>query len=386
MTKVISLVLLFGLSGATIVYVPNPYQAIQFGLDVAGPDDTVLVAPGIYHENLVWPATPGIDLLSEMGAEYTVIDGDSTGRVIEISTGVGPGTVIRGFTLRNGFHNECGAGILAMESSPTILDNIFSHNHTVGDGGALYVEEGTGPIEGNVFESNTAGDGGAVFLVHAYPEVRGNGLHSNSAGRGGAMVLCSASPLLESNVFLENFAVNLGGALYGEVADFPVDPMITMNCFMGNAMASGGNAIWMGAQAAPVIASNDFTANGHAIVVGEGATGDIIAWDNWWGDPSGPYHPSLNPLGLGDSVSDYVDFSPWMSDPATLVCGDADGNADVTPADGYFILNYLGSGPQPVLCWQANVNGDDALTPSDGYHLLNYLGVGPELNCRFCSF
>jgi hypothetical protein len=75
-----------------------------------------------------------------------------------------------------------------------------------------------------------------------------------------------------------------------------------------------------------------------------------------------------------------------MSDPATLVCGDADGNADVTPADGYFILNYLGSGPQPVLCWQANVNGDDALTPSDGYHLLNYLGVGPELNCRFCSF
>lgn len=31
----------------------------------------------------------------------------------------------------------------------------------------------------------------------------------------------------------------------------------------------------------------------------------------YWGDPSGPYHPTLNPSGLGDTVSDNVDFSPW---------------------------------------------------------------------------
>jgi hypothetical protein len=33
---------------------------------------------------------------------------------------------------------------------------------------------------------------------------------------------------------------------------------------------------------------------------------------NWWGDSTGPYHPTLNPGGLGDTVSDYVDFIPWL--------------------------------------------------------------------------
>jgi hypothetical protein len=32
---------------------------------------------------------------------------------------------------------------------------------------------------------------------------------------------------------------------------------------------------------------------------------------NWWGDISGPYHPISNPTGLGDPVSDYIDFVPW---------------------------------------------------------------------------
>ena len=36
---------------------------------------------------------------------------------------------------------------------------------------------------------------------------------------------------------------------------------------------------------------------------------------NWWGDSTGPYHPTLNPDGLGDTVSDYVDFNPWLTNP-----------------------------------------------------------------------
>ena len=33
--------------------------------------------------------------------------------------------------------------------------------------------------------------------------------------------------------------------------------------------------------------------------------------ENYWGDPSGPYHPTLRPSGQGDAVSDYVEFRPW---------------------------------------------------------------------------
>ena len=36
---------------------------------------------------------------------------------------------------------------------------------------------------------------------------------------------------------------------------------------------------------------------------------------NWWGDSTGPYHPTLNPGGLGDTVGDWVDFIPWLCWP-----------------------------------------------------------------------
>jgi len=37
----------------------------------------------------------------------------------------------------------------------------------------------------------------------------------------------------------------------------------------------------------------------------------INATDNWWGDDSGPYHPTGNPAGKGDNITDYVEFDPW---------------------------------------------------------------------------
>jgi hypothetical protein len=81
---------------------------------------------------------------------------------------------------------------------------------------------------------------------------------------------------------------------------------------------------------------------------------------------------------------------PWLLVPVELtvtggICGDANGDGAVTSGDGYTILNYFGSGPEPVSCWAANVNGDGGLTTGDGYYVLNYLGVGPDLDCAPCD-
>ncbi len=96
---------------------------------------------------------------------------------------------------------------------------------------------------------------------------------------------------------------------------------------------------------------------------------------------SQPEHPQYddNPSGLGEDVT----LAPPEGPP---YCGDANGDEVVTSADGYFILNYFGAGPQPVSCWAANVNGDSGLTSADGYWLLNYLGSGPPLDCQPCDF
>lgn len=40
----------------------------------------------------------------------------------------------------------------------------------------------------------------------------------------------------------------------------------------------------------------------------------INAQNNFWGHNSGPYHILDNPSGLGNLVSDYVNFNPWIDD------------------------------------------------------------------------
>jgi hypothetical protein len=44
----------------------------------------------------------------------------------------------------------------------------------------------------------------------------------------------------------------------------------------------------------------------------------ISAENLWWGSISGPYHPTSNPTGSGNIVSDGVDFIPWLKAPCGL--------------------------------------------------------------------
>ena len=37
------------------------------------------------------------------------------------------------------------------------------------------------------------------------------------------------------------------------------------------------------------------------------------AQGNWWGDDTGPYHPTTNPGGSGNRVSNYVDYGSWRT-------------------------------------------------------------------------
>jgi len=45
------------------------------------------------------------------------------------------------------------------------------------------------------------------------------------------------------------------------------------------------------------------------------STEPINAENNWWGDPSGPWHETQNPNGLGGRILGNVDFTPWLGAP-----------------------------------------------------------------------
>ncbi|MCU0612580.1 MAG: hypothetical protein MUE60_12425 [Candidatus Eisenbacteria bacterium] len=87
---------------ARVIDVPDDVAHIGTALLVAFPHDTILVAPGVYEENLVWPNKQGIKLLSTHGPGATALDGGGVEQVIGIYQDVDTTTIIRGFTIRNG--------------------------------------------------------------------------------------------------------------------------------------------------------------------------------------------------------------------------------------------------------------------------------------------
>ena len=87
---------------SAVTRVPDDAGAIGDALASAAHGDTILVAAGTYFVNLEWPATGGIKLLGEGGADETILDGRDDVQVIGVYTGVDTTTVIRGFTIRNG--------------------------------------------------------------------------------------------------------------------------------------------------------------------------------------------------------------------------------------------------------------------------------------------
>ena len=63
--------------------------------------------------------------------------------------------------------------------------------------------------------------------------------------------------------------------------------------------------------------------------------------ENWWGHPSGPYHPTSNPSGRGDRVGDYINYRPWITSiPATVGVIRPSLGGSVFSADGRTIVVF----------------------------------------------
>ncbi|KPL00846.1 MAG: hypothetical protein AMJ91_02890, partial [candidate division Zixibacteria bacterium SM23_73_3] len=65
------------------------------------------------------------------------------------------------------------------------------------------------------------------------------------------------------------------------------------------------------------INGNSITNNSTYGLENADATQIVDASGNWWGAYCGPYHPTTNPNGEGDEVSDNVDYEPWCDSTFT---------------------------------------------------------------------
>jgi parallel beta-helix repeat protein len=127
----------------------------------------------------------------------------------------------------------------------------------------------------------------------------------------------------------------------------------------------------------PVIENCDFVdvdpTYGYAVWNETGVV-TITAENCWWNDPTGPYHPTLNPDGLGERVSDNVDFDPWISQSSKPIMGDVSLNGEVMPYDASLVLQHTVGNVtlEPKQLEVADVSGNDEVTSFDASLILQY--------------
>ena len=225
---------------ASTIHVPLDQPTIQAGINAALKGDTVLVAPGLYVENINFLGK-AITVKSSAGPAKTIIDGNAAAPVAVFVTNEGPHSVLSGFTLQNGVgtfpYQYLGGGVSIGSASPTITKNVI-RNSTAANGGGIGVYFGSPVISYNTITANSAQFGGGLDIDGASnAQILHNTITKNSAGDGGGLELFAAgNGLIEDNKIVGNIATGQGGGFW--IAN-EADQIIVQNIIAKNVAPSG---------------------------------------------------------------------------------------------------------------------------------------------------
>ena len=415
---------------ADVINVPGDYDTIQEAIDAASNGDTIVVAAGLYEENVeidksltLKGAQAGVDARTRSGAE-TIIEPD-TGTGIRIITATDRVIVVDGLTVQNAEH-----GIATPE--PTMADDITIRNVRV----LNPTEFGISPtftitttveycyVEGAVQAINA---GALIPFEPTVATFRNNEIVNSQFGFTGYL----KDSLIEGNL-VRDFAtegVGIGGQFlnteirnntvtgYVEGAgmtfeehygrDLSENVNVEGNTFTGNDL---GIYVFdtQTTLTGITVNFNNIAGNSRYGVWNEGGE-TLDATKNWWGDASGP---NGRGPGDGDDISSKVIYSPWLGaelgtepmtwcvDPTSFIQdaideaapGDTimvaegeyeedlniDKSLTLQSADGAAVTAILGSVSIELEAEMVSLGGDDAgfTVDADGGDFATWLSIG----------
>lgn len=263
-----------------------------------------------------------------------------------------------------------GGGVYANTCSLTVMSCSFADNSSLGDGGGLIALDCISLVSESNFRRCTGATGGVLFagrssrvtgcsfednsslppLYWATHYSHGEGTHVVEGCYFGASVslsrgfnfCCSGDTILFIGNVVEqivatvpfgtgNFVISgvRGEFAYNIVRDnrtrgeqlFPVGGTtidIHHNYFVSNVsdFPERPSVLKIGENPRQTFHDNAIVGNSGQTIGYTSDPGTIDARYNWWGHESGPFHPTLNPGGEGDTLlSDSVFFAPWLQTP-----------------------------------------------------------------------
>ncbi len=279
------------------------------------------------------------------------------------------------------------SSILRIEPGVVIKSTSSSYDITIQRG--LVAEGGAAPDSLIVFTSatddfyggDTNNDGGAT---------------APSATRWGRIIIQNEA--IDDSTRISNavFRYGYNSPTYGTIEINSANPEFDDCVFAYNGVAVDYKGV-AGDPAAGWIHNSDFISNTYYAVRNQGTAFTVDATGNWWGHATGPLDNSddtgsggfYNPGGLGDPVSDRVDYGGWdTTGVQNIVLGDVSRNGDVRAYDASLVLQELVApgllGPLQLVLGDVDCTG--SLMALDASLILRYVaGLDTYFPCALDS-
>jgi subtilisin family serine protease len=257
-----------------VIRVPSEFPTIQAAINEAWQGDTVLVADGNYtglgNRDIDFKGKV-ITVRSENGPENCIIDCNGTQtkpyRGFYFHYGEGPNSVVKGFTITNGYApDDRGGGIKCVDSSPTIENCIFSRNSAFSFGGGMYNYNSSPVLTNCTFSENLVlsddySPGGGMYNYHSsiilvnctFTRNSGYSYHDTL---GGGMYNYESNPTLTNCAFIEN-----SGSIGGGMSNYDSNSILTNCTFTRNSVHEGGGGMSNNFHSSTILTNCTFNGN-----------------------------------------------------------------------------------------------------------------------------
>ncbi|MFH2055308.1 MAG: PKD domain-containing protein [bacterium] len=269
----------------------SPFATIPVAMAAASTTDfdTVMVRPGTYHGEVVFPTDRSLLLLSEEGPEVTILDMQNLADVrgVTFEGDLGYFQVIDGFTVTHAYQSGIVVNGAGEGNTPYVeIRNcriINNGSSLSSDGGGIRADWSLISIHHNFISQNNALDaGGGIYVYYCSAQIYNNEIRENVVsgvegyGGGGLYVRGNYSGLpivIQQNLIIANNTPDFsGGGGY-----FDANGIQFLHNLLSDNNASSGGGLFLDQTYQPLIQGNVFFHNSQYAIDcdGGGAAGNI---------------------------------------------------------------------------------------------------------------
>jgi hypothetical protein len=286
------------------------------------------------------------------------------GGMINVSGSIPANPTLVNCTFHGNSAGRKGGGMYNKAGTPTLIDCVFSKNHTNGatnqeGGGGMYNQGGSPTLRNCRFVGNTATNNGAgLFNMRANPTIIDTAFDGNvivvvsNTHVGGGILNNSSNATIINCMFTgnsarRNEAVNPGDGAGGGVQNWGggTNPTVVNCTFSENTAVDVGGGLAANAGARAVVSNcifwgNRARNNANEQIGGAGGDPTVVTYSCVQGGKPGEGNISLDPLFMDADGPDNIvgtaddDLRPWPHSPCIDAGDDSALPIDITDMDG----------------------------------------------------